>query len=34
MKEIIELGPAVAHFLECKVSGLDFVYILSAFSRP
>ena len=34
MIEIIELGPAVANFLECKVFGLDFVYILLAFSRP
>ena len=34
MTEIIESGPAVAYFLECKVFELDFVYIFSAFSGP
>ena len=34
MIEIVELGPKFAHFLECKISGLDFMYIFTAFSRP
>ena len=34
MIESIELGPAVAHFLESQVSGLDFVDIFSEFSGP
>ena len=33
MIEIIELGPTIADILECKVSGLDFMYIFTTFSR-
>ena len=34
MIEIRQFGPALAQFLDCKVSGLDFMHILAAFSRP
>ena len=34
MIEVVELAPALAHFLDCMVSGLDFMYIFGTFSRP
>ena len=34
MIEVTELGLALAHILEFNVSGLDFMYIFAAFSRP
>ena len=34
MIEVIELAPALAHFLDYMVSGLDFMYIFATFSRP